>query len=627
MPKRLLRRLRGWKSHSIFDARNKLEKQKKQKSMMKKLRHFLLAAAVGLLAAAPLSPAGAQAYSVPLADIWLGDPCVLADWETMTYYMTGTWGRMRLSRDLSTWTEERKVAATDNVGWMGTNPAIWAAELHRYNGKYYYFATFNNDAGGTTRRSVHILQSDRPEGPYRAIDPDKIYTPSAKPTLDGTLWVEEEKPYLVYCYEWTKSPNGGTIEYMELADDLSSTRGTVREMLRANQAEWNLHGGVTDGPWLFRTGTGRLGMIWSSWRGADYATGVAYSASGTLAGPWVHEKDPIVPMNYGHGMIFQTFEGRWLLCIHSHKGDSQNNERHPVFFDVDFSGDKLVVGGRYIPQPLTLEEEAGVAARVLETLKSGSAEAVALQEQIEKSRELLPDSWTQADVARLRNYEIWAKAGLFSASESNPVATHFVQNPTFDLDGAMWTTYCKEGYSIQNHQINNNQAGDFSGNFFELWDSEPFCGGVRQEVENIPNGKYELSIAAFSWTPSSGGRGAYVFGNGERAYVTSSTPRTYTMQVDVTDNRLVCGLAQDEPLSGWVGLDNVRLTYLGNAPTGVEEVEAGREKPELVGVDYYTADGRKLPSGESPSGGVVIERKSYSDRSLRVEKRIVQPRR
>ena len=40
------------------------------------------------------------------------------------------------------------------------------------------------------------------------------------------------------------------------------------------------------GPYLFRTGTGRLGMIWTSWIYNVYTQGVAYSESGTLDGPW-----------------------------------------------------------------------------------------------------------------------------------------------------------------------------------------------------------------------------------------------------------------------------------------------------------------------------------------------------
>lgn len=40
------------------------------------------------------------------------------------------------------------------------------------------------------------------------------------------------------------------------------------------------------GPYLFKTKTGRLGMIWASWVYDVYTQGVAYSTSGTPAGPW-----------------------------------------------------------------------------------------------------------------------------------------------------------------------------------------------------------------------------------------------------------------------------------------------------------------------------------------------------
>lgn len=41
-----------------------------------------------------------------------------------------------------------------------------------------------------------------------------------------------------------------------------------------------LEGYVADGPFLFRTGTGRLGMLWSSWSNSRCAQGVAYSGVG-----------------------------------------------------------------------------------------------------------------------------------------------------------------------------------------------------------------------------------------------------------------------------------------------------------------------------------------------------------
>lgn len=48
-------------------------------------------------------------------------------------------------------------------------------------------------------------------------------------------------------------------------------------------------------------------------------------------------------------MLFRTFEGKWLMSVHSHYNDRGHYVRVPHFFEVDFSGDKLVVGKEYIP--------------------------------------------------------------------------------------------------------------------------------------------------------------------------------------------------------------------------------------------------------------------------------------
>ncbi|WP_162052172.1 glycoside hydrolase family 43 protein [Pontibacter pamirensis] len=298
---------------------------------------------------------------VPLDSIRLSDPFIMADKKTALYYMTGTGGMLWKSKDLKKWTGPYNVAKTDPDSWMGENPMIWAAELHQYKGKYYYFATFTNrDVKIDTvrgnvieRRASHILVSDKPDGPYVPMQ-DSVYLPADKPTLDGTFWVEKDgKPYMVYCYEWLQNWNG-TIEKIELKPDLSGSVGEGKMLFRASESPWSkerdeagnvIPNKVTDGPWLFYTQTGKLGMLWTSWVHNVYTQGVAYSESGTLDGPWVHEKEPITPPDYGHGMMFRTFEGKLLMLVHSHKEDKSGRYiRIPQFFEVDDSGDKLVVG-------------------------------------------------------------------------------------------------------------------------------------------------------------------------------------------------------------------------------------------------------------------------------------------
>lgn len=308
---------------------------------------------------------GTIRQNIPLDSIRLSDPFVLADQKTRMYYMTGTGGLLWKSKDLKFWEGPFRVVQTDSTSWMGPRPMIWAAEIHQYHNRYYYFATFTNRAikidtvkgNAIERRACHVLVSDRPDGPYIPMK-DSVYLPADKPTLDGTLWIDKDgRPYLVYCYEWLQNWNG-TIEKIGLKPDLSGTTGEAKLLFRASESPWSREkdvngkdgpNKVTDGPYLFRTGTRRLGMIWTSWVNDVYTQGVAYSVSGTLNGPWIHEKEPITPPNYGHGMLFKTLEGKWLMAIHSHKNVNGRYIRFPHLFEVDLRGDQLVVGKPFIP--------------------------------------------------------------------------------------------------------------------------------------------------------------------------------------------------------------------------------------------------------------------------------------
>ena len=298
--------------------------------------------------------------NVPRDSIYMSDPAILADDATGMYYMTGTGGLLWKSKDLDNWTGPYVVAQPDTTSWMGSRPMIWAAELHKYGDKYYYFATFTNNSKiilrnseGTDvpRRASHILVSDNPEGPYRPVG-KKDYLPDFRPTLDGTFWVDDAGvPYMVFCGEWLYD-NNGTMEAIELKPDLSGSVGEPILLFKASDSPWSRDDNkegiekpnrVTDGPYLFKTDTGKLGMIWTSWIYTDYTMGVAYSESGTVEGPWIQEPEPIMPPNYGHGMLFKDFNGRNLLSLHSHENKNGRYVRKPTLWEVDLTGDKLKV--------------------------------------------------------------------------------------------------------------------------------------------------------------------------------------------------------------------------------------------------------------------------------------------
>lgn len=301
---------------------------------------------------------GTMNSQVRLGDIRLSDPFILADAQTNSYYMTGTGGQLWKSSDLEWWTGPYDVVQHDPDSWMGEDPMIWAAEIHAYKGRYYFFATFTNRdvvidtvrGNAIERRACHVLVSDHPEGPYVPFG-EETYLPAGMPTLDATLWIEEEVPYMLYCHEWLQNWNG-TVEMVEMKADLSGTVGDAKVLFRAMDSPWSrerneqgdeIPNKVTDGPWVFRTKTGKLGMLWTSWIHDVYTQGVAYSESGTLAGPWIQEQAPLTPPNFGHGMMFRSFSGELLMVLHSHREEEGRYIRHPRLFKVDDSGDKIGV--------------------------------------------------------------------------------------------------------------------------------------------------------------------------------------------------------------------------------------------------------------------------------------------
>jgi hypothetical protein len=229
--------------------------------------------------------------------------------------------------------------------------------VHRYNGRYYLFVTLTSTEALPTpagrpqnlRRGTEILVADRPFGPFRPLGRGP-QTPPDWMALDGTLWVENGVPYMVFAHEWIQITDG-SMDLVRLEDDLSAAVGAPRKLFHASEADWvrcrgdlgelfqgkRYHAYITDGAWLHRTQTGQLVMLWSSYGPRKYATGVAVSASGTLAGPWIQQKEPLWEDDGGHPMLFRAFDGRLLMAIH------QPNRRveRARFFEMDDSGDSV----------------------------------------------------------------------------------------------------------------------------------------------------------------------------------------------------------------------------------------------------------------------------------------------
>lgn len=260
-------------------------------------------------------------YSLKLSDINLRDPFILPD--NGKYYLYGSgvsrvFGKsdcfsVYLSEDLENWSEP-KIVFEKHSGFWGTKQ-FWAPEVHKYNGKYYMFATFKSD---TACRGTQILVSDTPDGTFEPLT-DGPVTPRDWECLDGTLYIDKSgTPYIVFCHEWLQVHDGEMCA-LKLSKDLKRAVGKPILLFRASEPEWankNERDYITDGPFLYRTEDGKLLMIWSSSASGNYVEAVSYSDNGEITGNWKHCDKPLFENDGGHGMIFTDFKGEEHFIYH-----------------------------------------------------------------------------------------------------------------------------------------------------------------------------------------------------------------------------------------------------------------------------------------------------------------------
>lgn len=313
---------------------------------------------VGLFLATTLS-VFAQG-NIPIEDIHIRDPFILVDQASKTYYLyksssvKGENGEMvggvavMKSKDLKLWSEAKQVFTVPSDNWI--TGSVWAPEVHPYKDKYYLFATLNTshiwkkseNGFNYTFRGTQIFWADSPEGPFKPFDVIP-HTPMDEMALDGTLYVEQGVPYMVYCHEWLQVQDGA-MKVIRLKDDLSASVGNPIRLFCASAAPWSISPNndpnhVTDGCFLYKTKKGKLLMIWSSFMNGAYAIGVAESTTGRILGPWKQIPEPLFKKDGGHGMIFKDLDGNLHLVIHS---PNSMNER-AKFFDLEDTGDEIVL--------------------------------------------------------------------------------------------------------------------------------------------------------------------------------------------------------------------------------------------------------------------------------------------
>lgn len=272
-------------------------------------------------------------------EIRIRDPYILTDKENGCYYMYGTTAlepdTLRASctfsvyktYDLENFEEPRVILDGKALGLWGTRD-FWAPEVHAYNGKYYLFGSLKSD---DRCRATQIYVSDRPDGDFVPVS-DRARTPENWECLDGTFYVENGTPYMVFSHEWLQVKDG-EICAIELTKDLSDTVGEPFLLFRASEnpfvSPYREDNYVTDGPFLYRE-NGKLRMIWSSFYQRRYLVLEAESEGG-IRDPWKHSGSRF-DFDGGHAMLFEHLDGTRMIALHA---PNKANFERPFFSKFD----------------------------------------------------------------------------------------------------------------------------------------------------------------------------------------------------------------------------------------------------------------------------------------------------
>jgi GH43 family beta-xylosidase len=265
-------------------------------------------------------------------DIRIRDPFIL--YENGTYYMYTSSGERTLScyrsKDLDNWENGGVLFEIPQDFWAYKD--VWAGEVHKYKGRYYLFVSL---LGKNGLRGTQIAVSDKPDGRFVPLV-DRAVTPLDKSCIDGTLYVCDGKPYILYSHDWPDNYFEETNEYIgeiwcsELTEDLTAMKGDAVRLFASNEVpiskatpdNTNWEGRKSkrygsDAPFVQRLSDGALYLTWSPYLDDHYVVLGAVSESGSVFGPWEHLDKPLFEDDGGHAMFFNDADGRKIMCIHA----------------------------------------------------------------------------------------------------------------------------------------------------------------------------------------------------------------------------------------------------------------------------------------------------------------------
>jgi GH43 family beta-xylosidase len=282
----------------------------------------------------PLLPSGA-------------DPWVLT--YNGNYYITHSTGKnlkLYRTKELSKLSEaESKIVWTPPATGMNSKE-IWAPEIHRVNGKWYFY--YAADDGDNNHHRMWVLENSS-EDPFTGewVDKGKLDLPDDKWAIDGSIFEHNGSLYFVWS-GWEGDINIRQDIYITRMID-PFTPGKTRVRLSKPELEWEMKGTsdelptVNEGPQFLRHDD-KVFIVYSAsgcWTD-DYALGMLEASadadlmsvdSWTKSQQPVFQKDPEAKaFGPGHNSFFKSLDGTedWIIYhANPEAGQGCNNFRSP----------------------------------------------------------------------------------------------------------------------------------------------------------------------------------------------------------------------------------------------------------------------------------------------------------
>ncbi len=290
-------------------------------------------------------------------DLRIRDPYVLA--KDGKYYLYKSLNQenpervvVHVSEDLENWSEEKTVYTLPENSWKSAE--IWAPEVHEYLGKFYIFLSIKGKNG---LRGTEISVSDTPDGTFVPVS-SRPATPLDKSCIDGTLFVENDTPYIIYSRDWPdnyvqeKGVYVGQIWGQELSKDLTTPVGEPFLMFESDQSpcsannpavdEWQgktISRYGSDAPFVSKLSNGKLFLTWSPIPNNNYV--VLGAIADNIRGEWKHINKPLYDNNGGHAMFFTAFDGKRKVCMH--QPEQWMQERALILDVIEKDGELVIV--------------------------------------------------------------------------------------------------------------------------------------------------------------------------------------------------------------------------------------------------------------------------------------------